>query len=155
MATVVFGAFEWDDRKAVINLNKHGVSFEEALTALADPNAIEAPDLADAARRITIGYSALWRVLFVVHTEVFPSGRTRIISARKATTVQRRKYEEAGLIPGSSPKATWTATTGAGHGAAGWREKRRERLPFCGYSSRTWLRGFQTLARPTRRCAPF
>ena len=68
---------------------------QEALTALADPNAIEAPDLADAARRITIGYSALWRVLFVVHTEVSPSGRTRIISARKVTTSQRRKYEEA------------------------------------------------------------
>ena len=96
MATVIFGDFEWDDRKAAINLKKHGVSFEEALTALADPNAIEAPDLADAARWITVGYSALWRVLFVVYTEVFPSARTRIISARKATTAQRRKYEEAG-----------------------------------------------------------
>jgi hypothetical protein len=96
VATVIFGDFEWDDRKAAINLKKHGVSFEEALTALADPNAIEAPDLADAARWITVGYSALWRVLFVVYTEVFPSGRTRIISARKATTAQRRKYEEAG-----------------------------------------------------------
>ena len=96
MATVIFGDFEWDDRKAALNLKKHGVSFEEALTALADPNAVEAPDLADAARWITIGYSALWRVLFVVYTEACPSGRTRIISARKATTAQRRKYEEAG-----------------------------------------------------------
>ena len=96
MATVIFGDFEWDDRKAAINLKRHGVSFEEALTALADPNAIEAPDLADAARWITIGYSALGRVLFVVYTEVFPSGRTRIINARKATTAQRRKYEKAG-----------------------------------------------------------
>jgi hypothetical protein len=59
VATIIFGDFEWDDRKAAINLKKHGVSFEEALTALADPNAIEAPDLADAARRIAIGYSAL------------------------------------------------------------------------------------------------
>jgi hypothetical protein len=42
-------------QSAAINLKKHGVPFEEALTALADPNAIEAPDLADAARRITIG----------------------------------------------------------------------------------------------------
>ncbi len=30
MATVVFGDFEWDDRKAASNLKKHGVSFEEA-----------------------------------------------------------------------------------------------------------------------------
>ena len=79
---------------------RHSISRNTAcpskLTALADPHAIEAPDLADATRRITIGYSALWRVLFVVHTEVIPSGRTRLISARRATTAQRRKYEEAG-----------------------------------------------------------
>ena len=94
MATVVFGDFEWDDRKAARNLRMHGVSVEEALTALADPRAIEAPDLADARRWITIGYSALQRVLFVVHTEALRGGRTRIISARKASSGQRRKYEE-------------------------------------------------------------
>ena len=54
----------------------------------------EAPDLADARRWITIGYSALQRVLFVVHTEALRGGRTRIISARKASSGQRRKYEE-------------------------------------------------------------
>ena len=69
---------------------------EGTLTALADPNAIEAPDFTDPSRWIAIGYSALWRVLFVVYTEVLPGGRTRIIGARNATTVQRRKYEEAG-----------------------------------------------------------
>jgi uncharacterized DUF497 family protein len=94
VATVVFGDFEWDDHKAAVNLRKHGVSFEEAITALADPRAIEAPDLADPDRWITIGYSALQRALFVVHTETLPRGRTRIISARKASPAQRRKYEE-------------------------------------------------------------
>ena len=48
MATVVLGDFEWDERKAAANLRKHGVSFEEALTALADPTALTAPDLVDA-----------------------------------------------------------------------------------------------------------
>lgn len=94
MATVVFGDFEWDDRKAAANLKKHGVSFEEAITALADPRAVSAPDLAIDDRWITIGRSALLRVLFVVHTESLPSGRTRIISARKASASQRRRYEE-------------------------------------------------------------
>jgi len=94
VATVVFGEFEWDDHKATLNLRKHGVSFEEAMTALADPRAIEARDLAIPERWITIGCSALRRVLFVVHTEALTKGRIRIISARKASVGQRRKYEE-------------------------------------------------------------
>jgi hypothetical protein len=95
VATVVFGDFEWDDRKAAANLKKHGVSFEEAITALADPYAIGAPDLVFPERWITIGRSALLRVLFVVYIESVSGGRLRIISARKASAPQRRKYEEA------------------------------------------------------------
>ncbi|TFG96679.1 MAG: BrnT family toxin [Myxococcales bacterium] len=91
---VVLGDFEWDDRKAATNLRKHGVSFEEALSALADPAAITAPDLYDSDRSITIGASRLLRVLFVVHTEAQGSGRIRIISARKASAAQRKKYEK-------------------------------------------------------------
>ena len=94
MATVIFGDFEWDDRKAAANLRKHGVSFEEAITALADPRAIAAPDLAFPDRWITIGRSVLLRVLFVVHTESLPGARIRIVSARKASASQRRKYEK-------------------------------------------------------------
>lgn len=95
MATVVLGDFEWDDRKAAINLRKHGVSFEEAITALADPAAIEAPDLVVPNCWVVVGSSALLRVLFVVHGESLAGGRVRIISARKASAAQRRKYEEA------------------------------------------------------------
>lgn len=95
MATVVVGDFEWDQRKAILNQRKHGVSFEEAITALADPRALSASDLVDPDRWIVIGRSALFRVLFVVHAENRPSGRIRIISARKASRAQRRKYEEA------------------------------------------------------------
>lgn len=43
MATVVVGDFEWNDHKANANLKKHGVSFEEAITALADRRANSAP----------------------------------------------------------------------------------------------------------------
>jgi uncharacterized DUF497 family protein len=70
------------------------VSFEEAITALADEHAISAPDFACPDRWITIGFSALLRVLFGVHSETLSSGHTRIISARKASPVQRRKYHE-------------------------------------------------------------
>lgn len=71
------------------------MSFEEAITALADPHAVGAPDLILPERWITIGLSALLRVLFVVHTENLPGGRIRIVSARKASATQRRRYEEA------------------------------------------------------------
>jgi uncharacterized DUF497 family protein len=88
------GDFEWDDRKAAANLKKHRVSFAEALTALSDPAAVTAPDLLDSTRSITIGASALSRVLFEVHTERLGTRRIRLISARKASAAQRKKYEE-------------------------------------------------------------
>ena len=85
----------WDPEKARTNLTKHGVSFEEAASALVDPFALEVPDLVDTERTIVIGMSARTRVLFVV-TLVFETlGVVRIISARKASPGQRKKYEEA------------------------------------------------------------
>ena len=36
--------FEWDQKKAAINLTKHGVSFEEAATVCEDPLAITIDD---------------------------------------------------------------------------------------------------------------
>jgi uncharacterized DUF497 family protein len=92
--TVVFGDFEWDRHGAVINFRTHRVTFEEAVSALADPLALEAPDLLGPSRHVTIGRSALVRTMFVVHTEVLARGRTRIVSARLASAAQRRMYEE-------------------------------------------------------------
>jgi hypothetical protein len=86
------GDFEWDRAKAKRNRAKHGVSFEEAVTVFGDPNAIDAPDLYVPERFVLIGYSDRARVLFVVHAE--SGSRIRIISARKASAAQRRKYEE-------------------------------------------------------------
>jgi uncharacterized DUF497 family protein len=94
MAAVVYEDFEWDDAKAEANERKHGVTFEEATTALVDARAIEAPDHDHDNRFVTIGMSAFLRVLFVVHTEQARGGRIRIISARKAAPAQRRVYEE-------------------------------------------------------------
>jgi uncharacterized DUF497 family protein len=93
VSTVVEGDFEWDEAKARTNLARHGVSFDEATTVFDDVRAIEAPDFYDPARFILIGRSRLSRVLFVVHCE--RDQRIRIISARRATPAQRRRYEEA------------------------------------------------------------
>ena len=87
--------FEWDEDKALSNFEKHGVSFEEAATVLADPMALTIPDPqhSDAEDRfISLGESYRRRLIVVVHTE--RSDRIRIISARLATRRERKTYEE-------------------------------------------------------------
>lgn len=87
--------FEWDPRKAEINLKKPGVSFAEAGTIFGDEFAItiQDPDHSeDEDRYITIGWSARRRLLIVSHTD--RSGNIRIISARELTKAERKAYEE-------------------------------------------------------------
>jgi uncharacterized DUF497 family protein len=87
--------FEWDAIKAARNLAKHGVSFPEAATVLADPLSLtfDDPDHSiDEDRFITIGTSDNGRVIIVSHTD--RGDNTRIISARKATRRERKIYEE-------------------------------------------------------------
>ncbi len=93
MATIVYGDFEWDDAKAATNLTKHGISFEEAVTAVVDPNAVFlADDSRSEQRLVAIGMSKQTRVLFVVHVE--RDQRDRIISARVATRTEETLYEQ-------------------------------------------------------------
>jgi uncharacterized DUF497 family protein len=87
--------FEWDPRKARRNLRKHGIDFDEATTIFADTLSITIPDpdhSADEERWVTIGLSNRQRLLVVVHTE--EEETIRIISARMADRLERRKYEE-------------------------------------------------------------
>lgn len=89
--------FEWDARKDRRNLRKHGVGFEEASTAFADPLSItiQDPDHSDDEERwVTIGSSHRQRLLVVVHTEGDEQQVVRIISARPADPGERREHEE-------------------------------------------------------------
>jgi uncharacterized DUF497 family protein len=86
--------FEWDDRKAVANLRKHRIGFNEAVTVFDDPYVLIEPDLlhsAEELRATVIGFSVKNRVLLVVYVE--PQERIRLISARRATSEERRRYE--------------------------------------------------------------
>jgi uncharacterized DUF497 family protein len=94
VATVVDGDFEWDSDKAAANFDRHGVSFEEAQSAFADPLAVYMDDGAEAGRMWVIGMSVRVRVLVVVHLE--RGERDRIISARPATRAERDLYGEGG-----------------------------------------------------------
>lgn len=87
--------FSRDDRKAATNLTKHGVSFHEAATVFADPLALAIEDALEPERTLLLGISDLQRLWLVVHVEVDESS-IRIISARRATSHERRRYEEEG-----------------------------------------------------------
>jgi uncharacterized DUF497 family protein len=88
--------FEWDETKARLNLEGHGVSFEEAATIFEDAFALELFDEAHSEgedRWIAIGFSSAGRLLVVVYTEPEP-GRVRIISSRRATRREENAYGE-------------------------------------------------------------
>jgi len=85
--------FTWDPRKAASNLRKHGVSFEEAASVFADSLALAIEDLIDPGRTLLIWISERSRVLVTVYAEL-DEGTVRIISARRATSHERRSYEE-------------------------------------------------------------
>ncbi len=87
--------FEWDDHKAILNVKKHGVSFEEAKTVFSDPLARIFDDewhSSDEKREIIIGHSVNNRLLLVCFIEY--SDVIRIFSSRLATKKERKDYEE-------------------------------------------------------------
>jgi len=89
--------FEWNEKKAKLNLKKHNVGFEEGSTVFLDPFSITIPDpdhSMDEQRYIDIGTSEKDRVLAVVYTD--RGSNIRIINCRKATYSERKRYEEGG-----------------------------------------------------------
>jgi len=86
--------FEWNLDKAARNLIKHGIHFAEAVVVLEDPFALTMRDLnaEEEERWITLGMDAFGRPLVVVYT--WRGQIVRVISARPATTHERRQYEE-------------------------------------------------------------
>lgn len=90
--------FAWDAAKALGNIRKHGVSFEEAATVFSDPEALDWDDFEHSTselRSVRLGFSAAGRILFVVYTiRRLNHGKEtiRIISARQATRKERQAY---------------------------------------------------------------
>jgi len=85
---------EWDGRKAEANRRKHGISFEDAITVYHDEQAVTIDeDRFTEPRFVTIGRDSLGRILLVVGT--WRDSRLRLISARRATSHEKRFYSEA------------------------------------------------------------
>ncbi|WP_163560465.1 BrnT family toxin [Halomonas sp. NO4] len=84
--------FVWNAAKASSNLNKHGVSFEEAATVFDDPLlVVQDASRNDQPRDAVIGFDVHTRLLFVVYVEIQESG-LRIVSARRATRREEAIY---------------------------------------------------------------
>jgi len=91
-------AFEWDDKKAKVNLKKHGVSFEEAQSVFFDDQAIQFWDENNSKeedRFLMLGLSNKFRILLVVHCFRESESTIRIISAREATKNETKEYPGA------------------------------------------------------------
>ncbi len=90
--------FSWDIQKAILNFDKHRVSFEEAATTFDDQNGLDWADLEHSkteSRRKRLAQSDLNRILLVVYTiRKLTNGKetTRIISARHASKREREAY---------------------------------------------------------------
>ncbi len=90
--------FSWDAGKALGNLKKHGVSFEEAATVFGDADALDWDDPEHShaeVRSKRLGISVAGRILIVVYTpRRMKNGKEiiRIISARQATRKERKAY---------------------------------------------------------------
>lgn len=88
--------FEWDSAKAVANLKKHGISFEEAQSAFYDEFAVQFFDddhSSDEERfLLLVGICTEARLLLVCHCERDAGNTVRIISARKATKRESTFY---------------------------------------------------------------
>jgi uncharacterized protein len=86
--------FEWDVKKAATNLGKHGVDFADAALSLEDPMALtmEDPDSAGEDHFVTVARDPQGTVLLTVYS--YAGENRRIISARKASPGERKRYEE-------------------------------------------------------------
>ena len=87
--------FEWDDNKNIINIQKHGISFAEAVSAFNDENSLQKddPDHSDEEERfIHMGLSSKGRVLVIVFCYRDDEDHIRIISARNANKEEQITY---------------------------------------------------------------
>jgi hypothetical protein len=88
--------FEWDKRKAVLNIKKHGVSFEDAATAFGDPLSVTIHDPKhsdDEDRFLLLGETQDKKLVVVAHTD--RKDTIRLINARPATRQEREDYEKS------------------------------------------------------------
>jgi uncharacterized protein len=91
--------FDWDEDKNRINLVKHGLTFEDVIPVFNDLDAIIDLDRDETSeerwRIIGVGYAALLSFVVYAHRDSHGVEMIRIISARRASRQERKRYEQA------------------------------------------------------------
>jgi uncharacterized DUF497 family protein len=93
--------FDWDIKKNLINIEKHGVSFKMAASAFFDPKAVQVDDdyhSQEEDRFILIGVNKYDKLLTVCHCYRNDGGVVRIISARKPNKYEEEVYAYGGAF---------------------------------------------------------
>jgi uncharacterized DUF497 family protein len=88
--------FEWNTAKAVTNIKKYGVSFEEAKSVFFDDFAVQFFDQENSGtedRFLMLGMSNETNLLLICHCERDDGNTIRVISARKATKNESKNYQ--------------------------------------------------------------
>lgn len=86
--------FEWDQEKSAKNLEKHGISFEEACLIFDGPVLSRVDDRIDYGEQRTVSIGLIRGLVAVVVVHTDRSGNTRLISARLANRNERSRYDE-------------------------------------------------------------
>lgn len=85
--------FEWDEVKATANKQKHGISFELAAQIFKrETLLLKTEEVEGEFRETDIGIADNLLIIVVTHTD--RQGRIRLISARKATSLEKRRYND-------------------------------------------------------------
>jgi len=102
--------WNWNNQKAAENIRKHGVSFDIAALALDDTSMLIDADPHPDGDRWDVLCQINGITLFVVTawSELADNQMGRIISARKATSGERKKYDENWQLQTSHARAATT-----------------------------------------------
>lgn len=91
--------FEWDEAKNRSNLQKHGVAFPEAVATFQDPRQVmrKGHTVGEEMRWEIIGqvFETIYLVVFTPRWDEQGNPLTRIISARRASRIERKAYDQA------------------------------------------------------------
>ncbi len=82
--------FEWDENKNQINIESHGLSFQETIPVFFDELRVELDETSSDEERFNVIGMAQGRILYVVYT--WRRSNIRIISARKAEKYEEKEY---------------------------------------------------------------
>ena len=87
--------FEWDEDKNLVNIGKHGISFEQARQIFDAPTFDREEDRTDYGEKRTTSLGLMEGIVLLSVTHTDREGRTRMISARPASRKERAIYHGA------------------------------------------------------------